>query len=210
MTCGQGRCPARAERRESVFLASFLWFPGVAAFACIICTIYHATLLKIINHDHPLNIQKKDWGHHLPCWMNALKFLRRGWASVLPLLVLHFWLGSKWWTHVLSWVTARSIKSPGSSSSRDRRYLETSSWVLFLSLVNIGGTHIVKTFDIPKMSVRISCTAPKIMPTSLAMLRRSCLLSHITRVCTTLTFSSVVASLGRPNPPSSSTLSLPL
>ena len=48
------------------------------------------------------------------------------------------------------------------------------------------------------------------MPTSLAMLRRSCLLSHIIRVCTTMTFSSVVASLRQPDCPSSSTLSLPL
>ena len=48
------------------------------------------------------------------------------------------------------------------------------------------------------MSVRIDCTALKLMPTSLAMLRRSRLLSHITRVCTTLTFLSAVASLGWP------------
>ena len=64
----------------------------------------------------------------------------------------------------------------------------------------------------PKMLVRINCTAPKLMPTSLALLRRSCLLhvSHITRMCATLTFSSAVASLGRPDRPSSSLLSLPL
>ena len=31
VTCGQGRCPARAERREPVFLVSFFRFPGVAA-----------------------------------------------------------------------------------------------------------------------------------------------------------------------------------
>ena len=55
--------------------------------------------------------------------------------------------------------------------------------------------------------VRIDCTAPKLMPTSLAMIRRSRLLSHITRVCTTLTFSSSVASLGRPDGPSSQTFS---
>ena len=29
--CAQGRCPARAEHHESVFLTSFLRFPGVAA-----------------------------------------------------------------------------------------------------------------------------------------------------------------------------------
>ena len=65
-------------------------------------------------------------------------------------------------------------------------------------------------FDIPKISVRIDCTAPKVMPTSLAILPRSRLLSHITRVCSTLTFSSGVASLGWQDHPSSSTLSLSL
>ena len=78
----------------------------------------------------------------------------------------------------------------------------------FLSLFNIRRTHLVETFDIPKMSVRIDCTAPKLMPTSLAMVRRSRLLSHMTEVCTTLTFSSAVASLGRPDR-SSSTLPPP-
>ena len=63
-------------------------------YARIICTVYSATLLKIINHDHPLTIPK-DWGHHLPCWMNPLKFLRRGWARVLPLFALYFWLWVK-------------------------------------------------------------------------------------------------------------------
>ena len=37
------------------------------------------------------------------------------------------------------------------------------------------------TFDIPKVSVRIDFTAQNIVPTSLGMLRWSCLLSHITR-----------------------------
>ena len=47
------------------------------------------------------------------------------------------------------------------------------------------------------------------MPTtSLARLCRFRLISNITRVCTTLTFSSPVASFGRPDRPSSSTLSL--
>ena len=31
VTCGQGRCPAGAEHHESVFLASFLRFPGGVA-----------------------------------------------------------------------------------------------------------------------------------------------------------------------------------
>ena len=34
-TCEQGRCPARAEHHESVFLASFFGFPGVAASICL-------------------------------------------------------------------------------------------------------------------------------------------------------------------------------
>ena len=46
------------------------------------------------------------------------------------------------------------------------------------------------------------------MPTSLAMLRTSRLLSHIIRVCMTLTFSSAVSSFGRPDLPSYSMLSL--
>ena len=66
-------------------------------------------------------------------------------------------------------------------------------------LINIHGTHLAATFDIPRMSIRIYFTAPKLMPTSLAMLHRSRLISHITRVCTTLTISSAVASLGRQN-----------
>ena len=47
------------------------------------------------------------------------------------------------------------------------------------------------------------------MPTSPAVLRKSCLLPHITRLCTISTFSSVVASLGRIDLSSSSMLSLP-
>ena len=35
VTCGQGRCPARAEHCESVLLTSFLRFLGVAASFCL-------------------------------------------------------------------------------------------------------------------------------------------------------------------------------
>ena len=45
-------------------------------------------------HDHPLTIPKV-WGHYLPCWMNTLKFLRRGWVRVHPLFALPFWLWVK-------------------------------------------------------------------------------------------------------------------
>jgi hypothetical protein len=47
-------------------------------FVCIVRTVYGTTFLKIIP-DYP-----KNWGHHL-CWWHTLEFLRRGWASVLPL-----------------------------------------------------------------------------------------------------------------------------
>ena len=105
-------------------------------------------------------------------------------------------------------ITTRSIKSLGSSSYRDRRYLEISSRHRIWSLVNILGTHLPETFDIPKISVKIVCTAPKRMPTSLAILRKSRHLSHITRLWTMSTFSSMVASLGRPDLSSSSMPSL--
>ena len=61
-----------------------------------------------------------------------------------------------------------------------------------------------------EISFGIDCTAPKDIPILLAMFCRFPLLSHMTRVCTTLTFSSAVASLGWPDRPSSSTLSLRL
>ena len=41
VTYGQERCPARGEHRESVFLASFLRFPGEAnQFVCIILKLH--------------------------------------------------------------------------------------------------------------------------------------------------------------------------
>ena len=48
----------------------------------------------INNHDHPLTIPK-DWGHHLPCWMNPLKFLRNGVSQGASMLALHFWFRFK-------------------------------------------------------------------------------------------------------------------
>ena len=84
------------------------------------------------NHDHPLTIQK-DWGGHLPCWMNPLKFLRRGWARVLQLFSLHFWLWVKEvnpclilgynWLYKIAWIIfivrqeiPRNIEPPESFS----------------------------------------------------------------------------------------------
>ena len=50
---------ARAEHRESDVLASFLRFTGILVqFARIMCCVYRANLLKIINHDHHLIIPK--------------------------------------------------------------------------------------------------------------------------------------------------------
>ena len=79
-------------------------------------------------------------------------------------------------------------KLPGSSLQEIPRNVEAS---LFL----IISQHLAKIFDIQKMSDRIDWLyypkTPWVSP-----------LSHITRVCTTLTISSVGASLGRPNHPS--------
>ena len=108
-------CKSRTPRVNFplLFLHNLLTQPP--HFFCIICTVYRATFLKIINHDYSLIIPK-DRGHHLPCWRNSLKFLKEGWARVLPLHALLLDSGSKWWTQVSSWVTTRSINSSGSSS----------------------------------------------------------------------------------------------
>ena len=91
MTCGQGRV-----LQEQNTVRQVLRFIGIATSIHVhnMYTIYCAALLKIINYDQPLNIPK-DWGCHLPCWMNRPKFLRRGWDRVFPLFVLHFWLWVK-------------------------------------------------------------------------------------------------------------------
>ena len=52
--------------------------------------------------------------------------------------------------------SSESIISSGSSSKRDKIYLE-----ILISSVNILGTHLAETLDIPKMSVRLDWTAPK-------------------------------------------------
>ena len=83
--CEQMHYPARAQCLESTFLPhKFL-----TQFFCIICTVYHVTFLQIINHGYPLIIPK-DRSHHHPHWRNSLKFLRKGWAWVLPLHALLF------------------------------------------------------------------------------------------------------------------------
>ena len=82
----------------------------------------------------------------------------------------------------------------------DRRYLEISSRVFFWSTVNINVTHLAETSDIPKLSVRTDCTGPKLMPSSLAMLRRSRLQGVYD-----LGISSVATSLGRLDRPSGCT-----
>ena len=61
MTCGQGRCPARAEHCEPVSSSLCDFLAKQSQFACIIGTINmvnRAIMLKIINYDHPLTIPK--------------------------------------------------------------------------------------------------------------------------------------------------------
>ena len=97
VTCGQGRCPARAEHRESDFLASFLRFPAIR--------------LHNMHRDRPLTVPK-DLRHPLSCLnpdLNPLKFPSRGrggGGGVEPgsfyCLLCIFYSGSKWWTHVSS------------------------------------------------------------------------------------------------------------
>ena len=132
--------------------------------------------------------------------MNPLKVLRKGWTRVLSMFCYAFDSGLKWWAHILSWVTYNSLdKIAGIIYIASRKYLEILSWVIFWSSVNNRSTHLAEVFDIPKMSDRIDCTAPKLMPNSLALLRMSRLFLHTTKMCTTLTFTSAVASLGRPD-----------
>ena len=81
VTCVKGRCPARAGHCESVFLVSFLRFPGASASLCLY-NIHR--LLCYLAHDHPFNIPK-DSGHQLSLVNKPSKIFRRGWARVLPL-----------------------------------------------------------------------------------------------------------------------------
>ena len=139
-------------------------------FCCIICTIYRATLFKIIYHDYSLTIKKKTWAITFP----AEETLLTSWEVVsqsASIACFAFSTLGQSDEPVSSWVTIQSIKSPGSSSYRDRRHLEILSRDRFWSSVNILGTHLAETLDIPKISVRIVCTAPKLMPTSLAVIR---------------------------------------
>ena len=88
--------------------------------------------------------------------MNPLKFLRRGEPGCIHCLFCIFGSGSKRCTHVSSWVTTRSIKLW--ARQEIPRNIDPNP---FLSSVNIRGTHLADTFDIPKMSVRIVSTALK-------------------------------------------------
>ena len=102
-------------------------------FFCIICTVYCATFLKIINHDYSLIIPK-DRGHHLPCWRNSLKFLRRGEPGCFHCMLCFLDSGSKWWAQVSSWVTTQPINSSVSSSSARQeipRNIEPASFLIF-------------------------------------------------------------------------------
>ena len=93
-----------------------------------------------------------------------------------------------------------SIKSPDHLHN-----LEISAESFSVHRSTLAAPILPKPLTYLRSLVRIDCTASNLIPTSLAMLSRTRLLSNITRVCTALTFSSVVASLGRPDRPSFST-----
>ena len=113
--------------------------------------------------------------HHLSNFLGA--FL----SSCPSLFALHF--GEPWVT------TARIIFIARQEISRN---IEPSPFLIIgQSSWHPCGQHILQKplpYNVPKMSVRIDYTAPNLMPTSLAMFCRSRLLSHITRMCTTLNF----------------------
>ena len=68
------------------------------------------------------------------------------------------------------WVDLTGIYFLSDFGHRKHECIQDKFWC---DNVNIRGTHLAETFDIPKMSVRIDCTAPKVIPTSLALLHRS-------------------------------------
>ena len=93
-------CKSRTPRINFPLLfLTMSWRSRLSSF-CIICTVYRATFLKIINHDYSLIIPK-DRGHHLPCWRNSLKFLRRGEPGCFHRMLCFLDSGSKWWTQDL-------------------------------------------------------------------------------------------------------------
>ena len=173
-------------------------------FCCILCTIYRATLFninKIMITPWP---SQKTEAFTFPAEETLLNLFGGGEPGCFHCMLCIFDSASKWWTHVSSWVTTQSTKSPGSSSYRDRRYLEISSRDRFGSSVNIlsrpwaYSRYLLELFALPKNL----CPLRWLYFASLA----SC---HIARLWTISTFSSVVASLGRPDLASSSMLSLP-
>ena len=113
VACGQGRCPARAEHRESVFLASFLRFPGEAASICM-CNMHR--LSCDFEQDNqswsPPWLSQKIEAITFPAWWTVLNVLEGGEPGWFHCLHCIFDSGSKWLTYILSW----SIKSLGSSS----------------------------------------------------------------------------------------------
>ena len=85
----------------------------------------------------------------------------RGRASMLPLFALHFWL----WVKVVNPCLILSCNSFDKLTGiifivRQEIPRNIKRWVLFWSSVNIHGAHLAETFGIPKMLVRIDCTAP--------------------------------------------------
>ena len=134
---------------------------------------------------------------NLPCW-KTLKFLRRVWARVLPLHTVHFGLRIKVMDPSLilghnlmhkflriifieRQEVLRNIKSALLIFGQHSRY--QCSW------------YLGHPYDIPMISVKIDWTAPKLMPICLAISCRLLILSHMIRLCTNSTFSSVETSL---------------
>ena len=140
---GAWSCKSRTQR---VSFPCLLQFPGVAA-SIRLHNMHHLSC-DLAQDNHWLS--QKDWGHHLPWWMIPLKFLRRGWARVLPLFVLHFWLWVKVNPCLILDYNLLDKIAGIIFIARPSRYLEISSWVLFWSSVNIRSTHPAQTFDIPR------------------------------------------------------------
>ena len=105
----------------SVFLASFLWFPGVAA------------LIRLHNMQRLLRdlAQDQSWSpNDYPAEWTLFNFLWGGESGCFHCLLCIFDSGSKWWTHVSYLVTTRPMKSPGSSSLSSRWRVEIQIGVL--------------------------------------------------------------------------------
>ena len=136
-----------------------------------------------------------------PSLLNAPSYISlEGWVKLIPLFALHLGQSGEPMSHLGYNSLDKIAGTIFITKNRTESFSDHRSAFTLLILPK------PLTF-LRCLLVRIDCTARKLMPTSLALIRRSRLLSHITRVCTTLTFSSAMASLGRPDGPSSQTFS---